>query len=583
MDWLPKKVLDDLSVKYDEVERLMALKDRESEPYKSKYAARDLLHQMADAVKDQINETQVHASAIGAAVYSAIGCIDMDTQELAEAETHLKTSMEVAAHVDAPDLIALTRVKTLNQLGVLWCIRDDAEKAERYLDDALRVYASFSREKDDDGCRKAAFGLKNLLTSSTVEPSFESDKAMELLNAYTYYFLAQVYQKNGKLQLSAKCCHTTLAKQLEVKEYQALDWARNAATLSHHYTVHEHFKAAKLHLAAASYVLDFYRHELDSKEFDDEEDEAAAREAFEETEADVARSWGKYALVLLETSVEQSMRGLEVEDIEEPGAELDYEVDFPSIELSPALSSDLRHLPAAHFEEARDIFLPGQRAYNRAKLHYTLNDHCCDFAEIQQDLSRMHKALVFFEPDEDRQFKMHKRRVDLLDAVYRELNRQVYRLLCRQLVFEIGETYSSMMDLKLAKHRENPSSAPLTAKVNALVELAANAFKQFVGLLKTTADEMPKTFDQDACRPALLAHFHLGRLCDKYVGIPDPSPAKIASKLESLKYFKFVVDYCQTHPEAEVLFASELAICKELVQLLPVKIQRMKLELSRAS
>ena len=59
--------------------------------------------------------------------------------------------------------------------------------------------------------------------------------------------------------------------------------------------------------------------------------------------------------------------------------------------------------------------------------------------------------LIFFEPEEDRQFKMHKRRIDLLEGVYKELNPAMYKLLCRQLIFEIGETYSSMMDLKSAK------------------------------------------------------------------------------------------------------------------------------------
>ena len=116
--------------------------------------------------------------------------------------------------------------------------------------------------------------------------------------------------------------------------------------------------------------------------------------------------------------------------MEENGAEgeteLGYEVDFPTIELDPAWTVDVRHTKAKTFEDAREIFLAGQRALNRAKTFYTLNDHCTDFAEIQQDLSRMHKVLIYFEPEEDRQFKMHKRRIDLLESVYKELNPQVH-------------------------------------------------------------------------------------------------------------------------------------------------------------
>ena len=87
----------------------------------------------------------------------------------------------------------------------------------------------------------------------------------------------------------------------------------------------------------------------------------------------------------------------------------------------------------------------------------------------------------------------------------------------------MGETYSAMMDLKSAKLRRVGGCSPpaaLVAKTNALVELSVNSFKQFLTLLKTSPDaEMPKKFDKDVCRPALLAHFHLGRLSDKYQGM----------------------------------------------------------------
>ena len=109
------------------------------------------------------------------------------------------------------------------------------------LNEALKLYEGFAAEKDDNGCRKPAFTLKDMLVSDELEPSFESDKALELLNAHTHYFLAQVYQKTQRFEMSAKCCHTTLSKQLEMKEYQPLEWAKNAATLSHHYTVHGEF------------------------------------------------------------------------------------------------------------------------------------------------------------------------------------------------------------------------------------------------------------------------------------------------------------------------------------------------------
>ena len=93
-----------------------------------------------------------------------------------------------------------------------------------------------------------------------------------------------------------------------MKEYQALEWAKNAATLSHHYTVHERFREAKIHLAASEYVIGRYTKDLETKEFECEEDRSEANEVVAQISADVAKSWGKFALVLLEASVEAADR-----------------------------------------------------------------------------------------------------------------------------------------------------------------------------------------------------------------------------------------------------------------------------------
>ena len=46
---------------------------------------------------------------------------------------------------------------------------------------------------------------------------------------------------------------------------------------------------------------------------------------------------------------------------------------------------------------------------------------------------------------------MHKRRADLLDTVVKQLNPTYYLAACRQLWYELGDVYSTMLDIKLAK------------------------------------------------------------------------------------------------------------------------------------
>ena len=80
MDWLPEGLLGELRDRHATVERHLATVDPETAPYASKYKAREGLREMADSLRDQINDTQVHASAIGAAIYADLGVIDMDVQ-----------------------------------------------------------------------------------------------------------------------------------------------------------------------------------------------------------------------------------------------------------------------------------------------------------------------------------------------------------------------------------------------------------------------------------------------------------------------------------------------------------------------
>ena len=123
---------------------------------------------------------------------------------------------------------------------------------------------------------------------------------------------------------------------------------------------------------------------------------------------------------------------------------------------------------AENFEEARAIFLAGQKFLNKAKNEYfKFEEHCVDYVEIQRDLSHMHKILVYFEKDESRQFKIQKRRIDLLETPAKELSPQLFTLLVRQLWYEIAETYSAMMDIKLDLVKNGTSLTPqLTNKIN---------------------------------------------------------------------------------------------------------------------
>ena len=536
-------------------------------PYQSKYEAREIL----DEILTELSEFN-HSSALVGGIYVALGIIDLEVEELSKGEVSLLKSIELMCDVEQRDETILQEIKALNQLGILWCLREDYEQALNFLKRASECYQQFVSQEE----KIHLYETLDLFTKEETRPAFdEKESALELLNTHTYYYLAQVYEKTGEASKSAECCYITLSKQLELKQFQHLDWATNASMLSQHYLANEKYKTAKRHLIASSIMLERYQLEMSLKEVSQEiEDER--QEMYLRCKADVSRTWARYCLLLLQRSMDKDVERKQEEnqlvDIADEAEETpDIHVDFPSIENDPILD-DIPDNYATNFEEARAIFLPGQRFCKSAQDdYYKFEDHCVDYVDIQRDLSHMHKVLVYFEPDQSRKFKIHKRRIDLLEPVYKELNVKLFTLLVRQLMYEVAEVYSAMMDIKAETSQNNAN------KINSLVDSSMAAFKAYLGTLHTQEGKAPDKYPEDSLRPAMMAYFHLARLSDKYV--TDNPQQKIKQKMQSFCYYKQIVDYCQLHPEAQVVLEHEFPICQELVILLPRKIQKMQQEL----
>lgn len=88
-------------------------------------------------------------------------------------------------------------------------------------------------------------------------------------------YILQIYGTLEDHLRSAVYCHNTLKRQLESKDYDSIEWALNAATLSQFFMERDGFKQARHHLAAASYILEKYFEEhIKNIEGSSEEEEA---------------------------------------------------------------------------------------------------------------------------------------------------------------------------------------------------------------------------------------------------------------------------------------------------------------------
>ena len=309
MDLVNEELLMKLNKDFENAEELLKVIDPKETPYESKYKARTILKDIIEKLKNDLSDTRSHCQALIGGIFCHIGTIDVDVEEFSEAEKNLKKSLEHLEQVSSKEFKVLSLLKALNQLGILWCVRDDYQEAKTYLDKSLEEYNIFSSNHQDH-----LYELSDLFKASKdiLKPNFgDKESVLELINTHTHYYLAQVYEKIGNPSKSAECCHITLSKQLELKVFQPLDWSTNAAMLSQHYLAKEDYKSAKKLLMAASVMLTRYESELSSKELELEDDR---NEMLIRCKSDVSRAWGKYSLLLLQRSLDHDIERIEQEN-----------------------------------------------------------------------------------------------------------------------------------------------------------------------------------------------------------------------------------------------------------------------------
>lgn len=237
-----KELLSDLIEKYDKVLKLTGEErkyDPPTEPYKSYYAARAILLEMSEIVKNHIetlNDSPEEAKrfkVIYAHITLDAGKIFIGTDETAIGEKYLNNSMHMLSGIESHPSGVCAYVDILNEYGGLWTNRGETEKAKDLLMKAESSYNAFKATK------QTPLACQDLLDEES-EVKLGA-RNLEKLHALTQFYLAQVYGLLGDLEKSAICCHTTLKMQLDLNEFDTIDWALNAATLSQYFCTNDRF------------------------------------------------------------------------------------------------------------------------------------------------------------------------------------------------------------------------------------------------------------------------------------------------------------------------------------------------------
>lgn len=495
-----------------------------------------------------------------------LGLNYVECEETSSGEEHLSQALKsLTSKYDFTSPAAVHVYKfLLNQLGILHATRRSTEKAADALHKAEKVYDNYKANHSE-----APSFPTDLLApfKGTSDENNESSKWMlfESEHTQTLFYLAQVYQKSDDSAKASHYCQLTLRRQLQMKKYDPVEWALNAATLSQYYMLERDFSLARHCLASSMKIFE----ELGAVDKNLEEGSLYSKSI------DIKRCWVKYGLELLEVSWIRLL----AEDGEDGSTtantgEDEKNADFFDLELTKYE----QWMPSKYlldFDQARSVFLKVQELIVEAKEMYGIDSFCSDYVELIQDHSRAFKNLSVFEANSERRSKMHKRRADMLEEVTAELNPQFYLLVWRQLVYETAEVYSAMVDCKadiMSELNQRPSQQAVT-KLNSLCQKSIHKYLEYIGSLKTPEGTLPEPLPPGDERPVLVAWFCVARLYYKMI-MPGMSQ-QIECVQKTLLYYKLVVDSCDKNSGYAQLMEAELPVCREMVNLLPVKLNKM--------
>ncbi|CAH1173704.1 unnamed protein product [Phaedon cochleariae] len=594
---ITKEYFVDLQEKYNKVIKLInedSKLDPENEPYLSKYSARQILVGMKSSIehlkRNQTPESPdyLKLNAMLGSVYLYLGMVSLDTEEITNGKKNFEKCREVIENYYMKPEVILIAVNMFNQFGIM-CSQSEPEESKLYLEKADALYNEFKLSSEEP------IDINDLFEANLEIYNTEmAQKNFEKIHTFTLYYLAQVYGLLKDALKSSVYCHITLQRQLEVDEYDPIDWALNSATLSQFFMEKNGFKQARHHLAASSCILEKYEKKL-NETTETTETQEALKETFKHRSADVARCWSKYGILLLSKSKERLLS--HTEDIEE---KCSISSDLSKLELtsdSTVSVDDLQNLEftgidlSSHenqitdqfvltLEDARKVFLNSQKWSLSAQEYYRLDVLASDYIEIVLDQTQLYLNLLFFEDSPENQSKLHKRRVDLLENVLAKVNSKYYLQYCRQAWFELARTYADILDIKTDKLKETksrPSPLALT-KINNLVEKGILHYSNFINSFRdNTTCSLPDKVPADIEKPFLQAYFHVAALHGRYVTLDKQ--VQLKNTEACLENYKFVCDYCDKHPKAKELVSMEYGICEEMTLLLPIKIMKLKNEI----
>eukprot|EP01006_Ploeotia_vitrea_P026908 TRINITY_DN59820_c0_g1_i2.p1 TRINITY_DN59820_c0_g1~~TRINITY_DN59820_c0_g1_i2.p1 ORF type:complete len:812 (-),score=100.37 TRINITY_DN59820_c0_g1_i2:484-2919(-) len=398
---------------------------------------------------------------------------------------------------------------------------------------------------------------------------------MDKQNALTCFLLAQIFMATDKFEQAAQYFQATLNRQLKIRQFDRVDWAENCSWLANYYIEETDLCSSEHCLLAAELIL--------------------PKDGKTEIEPRITKQltylWARYYQRWLKVSCDICR------DSEKPEKERDENLPY-SVDKHDVLrfKRDKCKAPQVRFHrlpipqpnpclpllstssQAKKVFTKAVERYEEVMDFFNIHDWTEHRIALMQELSALYEAFSYYEVDDLKRLELHLKRIPVLEDPIEHLGNIIFTNTLRQFNFELGTVHQTVIDLKLALKKSGQLDCP-DAEINEWVGKATVFFETFCQSFKKEWEQIEKVkkeedrsteflLDEDYCPAYLMGQIHQAQLCTKRISATEEEWNQNIEKAVTL-YNDVLVFARKCKIDKKKKFKDELALCKEMVQLLP--------------
>ena len=248
-------------------------------------------------------------------------------------------------------------------------------------------------------------------------------------------------------------------------------------------------------------------------------------------------------------------------------------VEFPTLAQNWPQVTNMNGL-----EDAKKLFRLANTQFKKALDAYPLNGFVTEHVTTKQAISQCYKYLSKIEPDPDRIILMHQKRIELLEHLQKELSPTAYQVRMLEFGAELSDIYSDIYELELQK------KTPNFKKIIQYGQKSIQNGDVFLSIIYAKEDPQEKF---EYVQTMLNLELNAGSKLTKQPTNEPRERLELTKQaydryLRINKYVQEYLAYKQLKSVSDIdnqQMQQQIEIIREMIQLLPAKLDKMSAQL----